>query len=73
MQQYVAFDVSKQSSEAVIVDAAGRRLVSRKVATDPVAMAAFVARHGRNVVAVGFEAGRSASRLGRCRPGSITS
>jgi len=57
MQQYVAFDVSKQSSEAVIVDAAGNRLVSRKVATDPVAMAAFVAKHGANVVSVGFEAG----------------
>ena len=57
MQQYVAFDVSKQSSEAVIVDGAGNRLVSRKVPTDPLAMAAFVAKHGVNVVSVGFEAG----------------
>jgi O-antigen ligase len=57
VQQYVAFDVSKQSSEAVIVDEAGKRLVSRKVATDPSAMAAFVAKHGANVVSVGFEAG----------------
>jgi transposase len=57
VQQYVAFDVSKQSSEAVIVDEAGNRLVSRKVATDPLAMAAFVAKHGTNVALVGFEAG----------------
>jgi len=57
VQQYVAFAVSKQSSEAVIVDEAGNRLVSRKVATDPLAMAAFVAKHGENVVSVGFEAG----------------
>ena len=57
MQQYVAFDVSKQSSEAVIVDEAGNRLVSRKVATDPLAMAAFVAKYGENVVSVGFEVG----------------
>lgn len=57
MQQYVAFDVSKQSSEAVIVDAAGNRLVSRKVATDPLAMAAFVTTYGTNVALVGFEAG----------------
>lgn len=57
MQRYVAFDVSKQSSAAVIVDAAGNRLLSRKVPTDPSAMAAFVAKHGTNVVSVGFEAG----------------
>lgn len=57
MQQYVAFDVSKQSSEAVIVDETGKRLVSRKVPTDPSSMAAFVAKHGVNVVSVGFEAG----------------
>lgn len=57
MQQYVAFDVSKQSSEAVIVDAAGNRLVSRKMATDPATMAAFVATYGENVALVGFEAG----------------
>jgi transposase len=57
VQQYVAFDVSKQSSEAVIVDAAGNRLVCRKVATDPLAMAAFVATYGENVALVGFEAG----------------
>ena len=57
MPQYVAFDVSKQSSEAVIVDAAGNRLVSRKLPTDPLAMAAFVAKHGVNVVSVGFAAG----------------
>ena len=43
VQQYVAFDVSKQSSEAMIVDEAGNRLVSRKVRSDPSAMAAFVA------------------------------
>ncbi len=57
MQQYVAFDVSKQTSEAVIVDATGRCLVSRKVATDPLAMAAFVSNYGTNVALVGFEAG----------------
>jgi transposase len=49
--------VSKRSSEVVIVDEAGNRLVSRKVATDPLAMAAFVAKHGANIVSVGFEAG----------------
>ena len=57
MQRRVAFDVSKQSSEAVIVDETGNRLVSRKVATDPAAMAAFVQKYGENVVSVGFEAG----------------
>jgi len=57
VRQYVAFDVSKQSSEAVIVDATGTCLVRRKVATDPLAMAAFVRKHGANVVLVGFEAG----------------
>ena len=57
MQRRVAFDVSKPSSEAVIVDAAGNRLVSRKVATEPLAMAAFVQKYGENVVSVGFEAG----------------
>lgn len=57
MQQYVAFDVSKQTSEAVIVDAAGTCLVQRKVKTDPLAMAAFVAKHGESVALVGFEAG----------------
>jgi len=57
VQQYVAFDVSKQSSEAVIVDVAGNRLMSRQVATDPSAMIAFVATYGRNVALVGFEAG----------------
>lgn len=44
MRQYVAFDVSKQTSEAVIVDAAGTCLVRRQVKTDPLVMAAFVAR-----------------------------
>jgi transposase len=57
VQQYVAFDVSKQTSEAVIVDEAGNRLVSRKVATDPAALAAFVEKYGANVALVGFEAG----------------
>ncbi len=57
MRQYVAFDVSKQSSEAVIVDEAGNRLVSRKIRTDPLAMAAFVEKYGENVASVGFEAG----------------
>jgi transposase len=57
VQQYVAFDVSKQSSEAVIVDESGKRLVSCKVATDPLSMAAFVAKYGENVVSVGFEVG----------------
>jgi hypothetical protein len=57
VHQCVAFDVPKQSSEAVIVDEAGSRLVSRKVAPDPLAMAAFVAKHGAKVVSVGFEVG----------------
>ena len=57
MQQDVAFDGSKQSSEAVIVDAAGNRLVSRKVATVPSALAAFVATYGEDVALVGFAAG----------------
>jgi transposase len=57
VQQYVALDVSKQSSEAVIVDETGNRLVSRKVATDPQALAAFVAKYGESVALVGFEAG----------------
>ncbi len=57
MHQDVAFDVSQQSSEAVIVDEAGNRLVSRKIRTDPSAMVAFVEKHAANVVLVGFEAG----------------
>ena len=36
---------------------AGNRLLSRKVATDPLALAAFVAKYGENVALVGFEAG----------------
>ena len=57
MQQYVAFDVSKQRSEAVIVDETGKCLVRRKLQTDPVVMARFVEKHGEDVALVGFEAG----------------
>ncbi len=47
----------------MIVGETGKRLVSRKVATDPSAMAAFVAKRGTNVVSVGFEAGPLSSWL----------
>jgi transposase len=57
VRQYVAFDVSKQTSEVVIVDEAGTCLVRRKVRTDPLALAAFVDKHGENVALVVFEAG----------------
>jgi transposase len=57
VRQYVAFDVSKQTSEVVVVDEAGTCLVRRKVRTDPLALAAFVKKHGENVALVGFEAG----------------
>jgi transposase len=56
VQQYLAFAVSKQSSEAVIVDETRHRLVNQKIATDPRALAAFIAKYGENVALVGFEA-----------------
>jgi transposase len=57
VRQYVAFNVSKQTSEVVIVDEAGTCLMRRKVRTDPLALAAFVEKHGENVAMVGLEAG----------------
>jgi transposase len=57
VQQHVASAVAKQTSEAVIVGEAGSRLVSRKVATDPLAMAALVEKYGTTVALVGLEAG----------------
>lgn len=57
MKQYVAFDVSKQFSEAVLVDETGAVVVRGKVRTDPVAMAGFVRTYGSSVALVGIESG----------------
>lgn len=61
MRQHVAFDVSKPSNEAMIVDEAGRCPCQRKARTDPAVMAAFVHKRGEDVVLAGFETGRTRS------------
>ena len=57
MDRHVAFDVSKPTSERVIVDEAGHQLASRKPATDSSAMAVFVTKDGANVASAGIEEG----------------
>ena len=57
MDHYVGIDVSLERSSVCVVDATGRILREAKVASEPEALAAFLAGLGVAVARVGLEAG----------------
>lgn len=57
MKSYVAFDVSKQTTHAVVMAADGRVLKRQKLPTEPLSMLQFVKRYGGAVETVGLETG----------------
>ena len=57
MEHYVGIDVSLEQSSVCVMDRTGRILRETKVASDPDALAAFLADLGHSVTLVGLEAG----------------
>ncbi len=57
MDHHVGIDVSLERSSVCVVDATGRILREAKVASEPEALAAFLAGLGVTVARVGLEAG----------------
>jgi transposase len=57
MEHYVGIDVSLEKSSVCVMDHTGRILRETKVASDPDALAAFLAGLGHPVTLVGLEAG----------------
>ncbi len=57
MEHYVGIDVSLEKSSVCVMDHTGRILRETKVASDPDALAAFLAGLGHSVTLVGLAAG----------------
>ncbi len=71
MEHYVGIDVSLEKSSVCVMDHTGRILRETKVASDPDALAAFLAGLGHSVTLVGLEAGPLSQWLfaGLCQAG----
>jgi transposase len=57
MTQYVGLDVADEETSVCVVDQEGAVLVEAKVASEPVAIAAFIRARAPQAVKVGFETG----------------
>lgn len=57
MKQYAAFDVSLKVAHGCVLDETGRVIKEGRVAAEPGAMAAWLARHAPGLVRVGIETG----------------
>ena len=55
MERYVGLDVSLKSTAICVVDAKGKIVREGTVATDPEAIAAFIALHAPDAVRIGLE------------------
>lgn len=63
MQSYVGLDVSLRQTAVCIVDQTGKVIREGTVDTDPDAIAAFIAKHARDVARIGLETGATSTWL----------
>jgi transposase len=63
MQHYVGLDVSLKQTAVCVVDQAGKIRREGVVASDPRAIADFIAAHAPHVVRIGFESGATSTWL----------
>lgn len=63
MKQYVGLDLSQKETSVCVVDEAGRPIYQGRVASDPGALAALLAKKAPHAERVGFETGAMSSWL----------
>ncbi len=63
MQSYVGLDVSLRQTAVCIVDQTGKIIREGTVDSDPDAIAAFIAKHARDVARIGLETGATSTWL----------